>query len=305
MLRNTRSRPGLWRTRAGYLHEGFVREPLTPIQCDRNRASDLMNIQTPNATLPPENILDVHSIEVIYDEAILGVHDISLSIGKGEIVALLGANGAGKSTTMKAISGMLLTERARVRNGDVLLYGESIVGVQPHHLTRKKIVHVLEGRRVFPHLTVEENLRTGAFLNKPSRREISSSVEEIYEWFPRLKQKRKTPAGLTSGGEQQMLAIGRALLTKPDLVLLDEPSMGLAPIITAEIFAIISRLNRDEGVSFLVAEQSVHFALKHSHRAYLIGVGRVVLSGTSQELSNRTDLHELYLQGKPEEKRVL
>lgn len=250
------------------------------------------------------SILEVRNIEVIYDEAILGVHDISLDVGKGEIVALLGANGAGKSTTMKAISGMLLTERARVRKGDILLNGESIVGVQPHHLTRKKIVHVLEGRRVFPHLTVDENLRTGTFVNKPSRAEVDTGLEEVYSLFPRLKKKWKTPAGLTSGGEQQMLAFGRALLTRPDLMLLDEPSMGLAPILTAEIFSIVTRLNKERGVSFLVAEQSIHFALKHSHRAYLIGVGKVVISGASKELVKRDDLHELYLQGKSEPRKL-
>ncbi|HVY98386.1 MAG TPA: ABC transporter ATP-binding protein [Dongiaceae bacterium] len=243
------------------------------------------------------NILQIRNVEVVYDEAILGVHDISLEVAKGEIVALLGANGAGKSTTMKAISGMLLTERARVQSGDILLNGKSIVGIQPHHLTRQKIVHVLEGRRVFAHLTVEENLRAGAFVAKPSRAEMDAAIEEVYGWFPRLKQKRKTPAGLTSGGEQQMLAIGRALLTKPELMLLDEPSMGLAPILTAEIFEIITSLNQKHGVSFLVAEQSIHFALRHSHRAYLIGVGRVVTSGRSAELLRRDDLHELYLQG--------
>ncbi len=256
-----------------------------------------MSMRSDISSSSVSNILEIRNIEVIYDEAILGVHDISLNVAKGEIVALLGANGAGKSTTMKAVSGMLLTERARVQNGDILLNGKSIVGVQPHHLTREKIVHVLEGRRVFAHLTVEDNLRAGAFVNKPGRAEIEAGIEEVYGWFPRLKQKRKTPAGLTSGGEQQMLAIGRALLTKPDLMLLDEPSMGLAPILTAEIFDIITSLNQKKGVSFLVAEQSIHFALKHSHRAYLIGVGRVVISGPSSELLKRDDLHELYLQG--------
>jgi branched-chain amino acid transport system ATP-binding protein len=259
-----------------------------------------MSMHGASTSTPASNILEVCNIEVIYDKAILGVHDISLKVAKGEIVALLGANGAGKSTTMKAISGMLLTERARVQNGDILLNGESIVGVQPHHLARTKIVHVLEGRRVFSHLTVDENLRTGAFVNKPNRAEIEAGLEEVYGWFPRLKQKHKTQAGLTSGGEQQMLAIGRALLTNPDLVLLDEPSMGLAPLLTAEIFKIITDLNQAKGVSFLVAEQSIQFALAHSHRAYLIGVGRVVISGASGELLKRDDLHELYLQGKTE-----
>lgn len=251
-----------------------------------------------NTSTSASNILELRNIEVIYDEAILGVHDISLTVGRGEIVALLGANGAGKSTTMKAISGMLLTERARVRNGDILLNGQSIVGVMPHHLAKRKIVHVLEGRRVFSHMTVDDNLRTGTFVTKPTRVELETGLEEVYTWFPRLRQKRKTQAGLTSGGEQQMLAIGRALLTRPDLVLLDEPSMGLAPILTAEIFEIMTTLNKTKGVSFLVAEQSIHFALKHSHRAYLIGAGKVVIAGKSNELLRREDLHELYLQGR-------
>jgi len=252
-------------------------------------------VANPNTTA--SDILAVRNMEVIYNEAVMGVHDISLNVGRGEIVALLGANGSGKSTTLKAISGMLLTERGRVRNGDVLLHGKSIVGVQPHHLTMKKIVHVLEGRRVFPHLTIEENLRVGTFVNKPNRAEINVGLEEVYDWFPRLKQKRSTQAGLTSGGEQQMLAIGRALLTKPDLMLLDEPSMGLAPILCVEIFSIISALNRERGVAFLVAEQLIQFALKHSHRAYVIAVGKVVASGPSDEVVKRDDLHKLYLQG--------
>lgn len=261
-----------------------------------------MRVPSDEMSLSGSNLLEVRNIEVIYDEAILGVHDISLEVAAGEIVALLGANGAGKSTTMKAISGMLLTERARVQKGDILLNGESIVGIHPHQLTKKKIVHVLEGRRVFAHLTVEENLLAGAFVNKPGRAEIDAGIEEVYTWFPQLKKKRKTPAGLTSGGEQQMLAVGRALLTRPELVLLDEPSMGLAPILTAEIFEIITKLNREKKLSFLVAEQSIHFALKHSHRAYLIGVGKVVISGPSSELLKREDFHELYLQGSANER---
>ena len=243
------------------------------------------------------NILEVDGIEVIYDESILGVSDVSLAVGRGEIVAVLGANGAGKSTTLKAISGILQTERARVSKGTIHFKGESIAGEMPHKLARKNIVHVLEGRRVFSHLTVEENLQCGAFLRKPSRAELNASIEEVYAWLPRLRDKRKTQAGLTSGGEQQMLAIGRALLTQPELMLLDEPSMGLAPIITEEIFSIVSNLNREKGVSFLVAEQAIHLSLKHAHRAYLIGTGKVVLSGSAQELADRDDLHELYLKG--------
>jgi len=241
------------------------------------------------------NILSVEGIEVIYDESILGVSDISLTIAQGEIVALLGANGAGKSTTMKAISGIAETERARVSCGDIKFKGESLLGIPPHKLALKGIVHVLEGRRVFEHLTVEENLKSGTFLHKPKRQQMHDEIDRIYHWFPRLKQKNKTLAGLTSGGEQQMLAIGRALLTKPDLVLLDEPSMGLAPILMQEIFSIITQLNEENGVSFLVAEQNIHLSLKHAHRAYVIDTGKVVLSGTANELAEREDLHEIYL----------
>lgn len=243
----------------------------------------------------PFALLEVDSIEVVYDEHILGVADISLSVDQGEIVAILGANGAGKSTTLKAISGIAQTERAEVTRGGVQFKGESIQGVAPHKLAKRNIVHVLEGRHVFSHLTVEENLKAATFLNKPSRSEMENEIEQIYTWLPRLKEKRRTQAGLTSGGEQQMLAIGRALLTKPELVLLDEPSMGLAPIIVQEIFEIVSQLNRDNGVSFLVAEQNIHVSLAHAHRGYVIANGHVVLSGAARELAEREDLHELYL----------
>lgn len=248
-----------------------------------------------NTQINTSEILSVEGIEVIYDESILGVSDISLNILKGEVVAVLGANGAGKSTTMKAISGIAATERARVSRGDIKFNGESILNIAPHKLAHKNIVHVLEGRRVFEHLTVEENLKSGTFLRKPSRQQMQTDIEQIYHWFPRLEQKKKTLAGLTSGGEQQMLAIGRALLTKPELVLLDEPSMGLAPILMQEIFSIITQLNEESGVSFLVAEQNIHLSLKHAHRAYVIDTGKVVLSGSAQELAAREDLHEIYL----------
>ncbi len=240
-------------------------------------------------------ILSVSGIEVIYDESILGVSDISLNVAEGEIVAVLGANGAGKSTMMKAISGIAVTERGRVSKGNIKFKGESILNIAPHKLAHKNIVHGLEGRRVFEDLTVEENLKAGTFLRRPSRLQMSEDIDQIYSWFPRLKDKRKTLAGLTSGGEQQMLAIGRALLTKPELVLLDEPSMGLAPILMQEIFSIISQLNKDSGVSFLVAEQNIHLSLRHAHRAYLIESGKVALSGSADELSSREDLHEIYL----------
>ncbi len=239
--------------------------------------------------------LDISGIEVVYGGAILAVSDVSLSVGTGEIVALLGANGAGKSTVLKAISGLASADRATVRRGHIRLDGEDILGLPANRLAKRGIVHVLEGRHVFPHLTVEENLLAGAFLHRPTRRALQDQLDDIYEWFPRLKEKRRTQAGLSSGGEQQMLAIGRALLTRPRLVLLDEPSMGLAPRIVQEIFQIIGRLNRERGTAFLLAEQNAALSLKHASRAYILESGRVVLSGTAAELTQRDDLHRLYL----------
>ncbi len=242
-----------------------------------------------------DTLLSVEAIKVVYDEHILGVADVSLEVGRGEVVAVLGANGAGKSTTLKAISGIARTERAQITEGAVHFKGANINGIAPHKLALRNIVHVLEGRRVFAHLTVEENLKAGCFLRRPRRREMERQIEEIYSWLPRLRDKRKTLAGLTSGGEQQMLAIGRALLTQPELVLLDEPSMGLAPLLVQEIFEIVSRLNRENGVSFLVAEQNIHVSLGHAHRAYVIANGHVVLKGQAEDLLQRDDLHEFYL----------
>jgi branched-chain amino acid transport system ATP-binding protein len=226
------------------------------------------------------------------------VSDISLSVAENEIVALLGANGAGKSTTLKAISGLVQTDRARVSRGTIRFKGEPINGMAPNILAGRGIVHVLEGRQVFAHLTVEDNLRTGGFLRRPSRRELDHHIEQVYAWFPRLKVKRSVQAGLTSGGEQQMLALGRALLTRPTLVLLDEPSMGLAPMIVQEIFEIIAQLNQEEGVAFLIAEQNVTVSLGHAHRGYVIDNGRVALTGSASELLSRGNLHEIYLGSK-------
>lgn len=240
-------------------------------------------------------LVEVEGIEVIYDGAILGVANVSLTLARGEIVALLGANGAGKSTTLKAISGLVVADRALVTRGSIRFSGEDICGIAPNLLAQRGIVHVLEGRHVFGHLTVEENLRTGTFLRRLGRREIERDLEEIYGWFPRLKVKRRTQAGLTSGGEQQMLAIGRALLTRPELVLLDEPSMGLAPIIVDEIFEIIAALNRQKGTTFLVAEQNIAVSLRHAHRGYVLDGGKVVVAATAAELRERDDLHEIYL----------
>lgn len=242
-------------------------------------------------------LLGVQDIEVIYDGAILAVAGVSLRVGQGDIVALLGANGAGKSTTLKAISGLLQADRARVSRGHILFQGQDTAGIAANRLAAQGIVHVLEGRHVFAHLTIEENLRTGGFLRKPARRELEQALERIYACFPRLKTKRKTQAGLTSGGEQQMLAIGRALMTQPRLVLLDEPSMGLAPIIVEEIFDIVAQLNAKEGMSFLVAEQNINVALRHADYAYILENGRVAGQGAATELAAREDLRHFYLGG--------
>ncbi|SIR23487.1 amino acid/amide ABC transporter ATP-binding protein 2, HAAT family [Rhizobium sp. RU20A] len=251
----------------------------------------------PTAETASQSILDVESIEVVYGGAILAVADVSLTLGPGEIVALLGANGAGKSTTLKAISGLAAADRATVSRGAVRFDGQDVLAIPANLRAKRGLVHVLEGRHVFPHLTVEENLLTGAFLQKPSRKALLSKVNDIYAWFPRLKDKRQTQAGLTSGGEQQMLAIGRALLTEPRLVLLDEPSMGLAPLIVEEIFEIITRLNRERGTAFLLAEQNAALSLSHAHRAYVLETGRVALEGAAQDLAARSDLHHIYLGG--------
>jgi len=249
----------------------------------------------PEATAARPALLAVDDIEVIYDGAILAVAGVSLRVETGGIVALLGANGAGKSTTLKAISGLVQADRAQVSRGHIRYQGQDTRGVPANQLARRGIVHVLEGRHVFAHLSVEENLRTGGFLRKPSRRELEDDLERIYTWFPRLRTKRRTAAGLTSGGEQQMLAIGRALMTRPTLVLLDEPSMGLAPIIVEEIFEIVAQLNVREGVSFLVAEQNINVALRHASHAYILENGRVVGEGTAADLAARDDIRHFYL----------
>ena len=239
-------------------------------------------------------LLRVEGIEAGYG-GILAVADVSLTVAPGEIVALLGANGAGKSSTLKAISGLIAADRGQVRKGAIWLDGQDVLGLPTNRLAGRGLVHVLEGRHVFPHLTVEENLQAGAFLRRPGRAALRGALEEVYDWFPRLRDKRATQAGLTSGGEQQMLAIGRALLTRPRLVLLDEPSMGLAPKIVQEIFQIIARLNRDKGIAFLLAEQNATLSLAHARRAYVLETGRVALEGPAADVAARDDLHRIYL----------
>ncbi len=255
-----------------------------------------MNTPVQPATARAE-VLAVQDIEVIYDGSILALHGVSLHVEAGAIVALLGANGAGKSTTLKAISGLIHADRARLSRGHIRFHGEDTAGVPPNRLARRGIAHVLEGRHVFAHLSVEDNLRSGGFLRGPGRRELERDLERMYAWFPRLKTKRKVQAGLTSGGEQQMLAIGRALMTRPKLMLLDEPSMGLAPIIVQEIFDIVARLNAEAGIGFLLAEQNINVALRHAHYAYVLENGRVADEGTPDSLAARENIHSFYLGG--------
>lgn len=241
-----------------------------------------------------KSLIDVSGIEVVYGSAILAVADVSLTIGEGEIVALLGANGAGKSTVLKAISGLAAADRAKVVKGHIRFGGEDILGIPANRLASRGIVHVLEGRHVFPHLTVEENLLTGAFLQKPGRRELLRQLDDIYAWFPRLKDKRKTQAGLTSGGEQQMLAIARALMSRPRVLLLDEPSLGLAPKVIAELFAALDRLRR-EGMTLLLVDQMAGLALALADRAYVMEGGRIVAQGTATEIAADGALAAAYL----------
>ncbi|MFZ5677058.1 MAG: ABC transporter ATP-binding protein [Pseudomonadota bacterium] len=241
--------------------------------------------------------LALENVEAVYGQAILALRGVSLALGEGAVVALLGANGAGKSTTLKAISNLIRAERGAVSQGAIRWRGQDILGRDPSALVSDGLVQVLEGRHVFPQLTVEQNLVTGAYVRRPSRLRIADDLERIYAWFPRLKTRRQSRAGLTSGGEQQMVAIGRALMTRPTLVLLDEPSMGLAPLIVEEIFEIVRQLNRDSGVSFLLAEQNANLALRYADHAYVLETGRVVASGAAAELARRDDIKNIYLGG--------
>ncbi len=242
-----------------------------------------------------ENILEVKHIEVVYDNVILALHDVSLNVPRGKIVALLGANGAGKSTTLKSISNMLILERGEVTKGSIH-YNETVIAKQhPTDLVHLGIVHCLEGRRCFGHLTVEENIIAGAYSRKLSKADMNQELEKIYGYFNRLKAIRKSQAGYTSGGEQQMIAVARAMMAKPKLLLLDEPSMGLAPQLVAEIFNIVKALNEKEGVSILLSEQNTNIALKNADYAYILEAGYVMLEGTAASLLNNDQVRELYL----------
>jgi branched-chain amino acid transport system ATP-binding protein len=240
-------------------------------------------------------ILAVKNIEVIYDHVILVLKGVSLDVKPGGIVALLGANGAGKSTTLKSISNLIRSERGEVTKGSIEFKGERVDGLTPNALVRRGCIQVMEGRHCFGHLTVEENLMTGSFTRRDGRSAIAADMEMVYAYFPRLKERRTSLAGYISGGEQQMTAIGRALMSRPTMVLLDEPSMGLAPQLVEEIFEIVKRLNTEQGVSVLLAEQNTNMALKYATYGYILENGRVVLDGSAAELRENADVKEFYL----------
>jgi len=250
----------------------------------------------PAAAGPAERVLlDVNGIEVIYNHVILVLKGVSLQVPEGRIVALLGANGAGKTTTLRAVSNLLKGERGDVTKGHIRLRDERIERLSPADLVRRGVVQVMEGRHCFAHLTVEENLLTGAYTRTLSRGDLDAALERVYQYFPRLKQRRASQAGYTSGGEQQMTAIGRALMASPSMILLDEPSMGLAPQIVEEIFEIVRDLNRRERVSFLLAEQNTNIALRYADYGYILENGRVMMDGAAGELAANEDVKEFYL----------
>jgi branched-chain amino acid transport system ATP-binding protein len=240
-------------------------------------------------------LLAVNNIEVIYNHVILVLKGVSLSVPEGGIVALLGANGAGKTTTLKAISNLLRAERGDVTKGSITFQGERIDALNPSEVVQRGLIQVMEGRHCFAHLTVEENLLTGAYTRRDGRAGIATDLELVYGYFPRLKERRASIAGYTSGGEQQMTAIGRALMSRPKMILLDEPSMGLAPQLVEEIFEIVGRLNKEAKVSFLVAEQNTNIALRYADYGYILETGRIVMDGAAAALRSNEDVKEFYL----------
>ncbi len=241
------------------------------------------------------HLLVVNNIEVIYDHVILVLRGVSLEVAEGGVVALLGANGAGKTTTLKAISNLLGAERGEVTKGAIHYEGAQIESLSPNELVKRGVIQVMEGRHCFEHLTIEENLLTGAYTRGRDRQGISDDLELVYSYFPRIGERRSALAGYISGGEQQMTAIARALMARPKLILLDEPSMGLAPQLVEEIFEIMARLNKDEGVSFLLAEQNATVALRYADYGYVLENGRVVLDGEAKALAENEDVKEFYL----------
>ena len=250
--------------------------------------------------VPP--LLELNNIEVIYNHVILVLRGVSLVVPKGGIVALLGGNGAGKTTTLKSVSNLLHSERGEVTKGFISYRGVEIQGSDPSEMVKSGVIQVMEGRHCFEHLTVEENLLTGAYTRKDGKGSIEADLDMVYNYFPRLKDRRKSQAGYTSGGEQQMCALGRALMSKPETILLDEPSMGLAPQLVEQIFEIVKSINENEGVTFLLAEQNTNVALRYAHYGYILESGRVVMDGEASELRENPDVKEFYL-GMSEEGR--
>jgi branched-chain amino acid transport system ATP-binding protein len=246
-------------------------------------------------SFPARPLLAVNNIEVIYDHVILVLKGVSLAVPEGGIVALLGGNGAGKTTTLKAISNLLRAERGEVTKGSITLAGERIDALDAAAVVKRGLIQVMEGRHCFAHLTVEENLLTGAYTRHDGRASVAADLDKVYNYFPRLKIRRHAIAGYTSGGEQQMTAIGRALMACPKMILLDEPSLGLAPQLVEEIFAIVGRLNREEKVGFLVAEQNTNIALRYAEYGYILENGRIVMDGTGDSLRANEDVKEFYL----------
>ena len=249
---------------------------------------------SPSATAR-RDFLDVNGIEVIYNHVILVLKGVSLRVEEGSIVALLGANGAGKTTTLRAVSNLLHAERGAVTKGSIALRGERIENLTPASLVERGVIQVMEGRHCFAHLTIEENLMTGAYTRTDGRAAVAETLEKVYAYFPRLKTRRTSQSAYTSGGEQQMCAIGRALMANPRMVLLDEPSMGLAPQIVEEVFEIVKDLNTKEGVTFLLAEQNTNMALRYADFGYILESGRVVMDGPAAALRENEDVKEFYL----------
>jgi branched-chain amino acid transport system ATP-binding protein len=241
-----------------------------------------------------EDILIVNNIEVVYSHVILVLKGVSLRVKKGGITALLGGNGAGKSTTLKSISNLLASERGEVTKGSVTFSNQYIHDLDPAQLVKRGVIQVMEGRHCFEHLTVEENLLTGAY-TRSNNKEVKDDLERVYNYFPRLRDRRTSLAGYTSGGEQQMIAIGRALMAHPTMILLDEPSMGLAPQLVKQIFEIVAEINRKEGVTILLAEQNTNVALQYAEYAYILENGRVVMEGSAESMRDNEDVKEFYL----------
>lgn len=256
---------------------------------------DAADTTADSAKTQAETLLEINNIEVIYNHVILVLKGVSLNVPKGGITALLGGNGAGKSTTLKAISNLLHSERGEVTKGTIKYRGREIQHSDPAEMVRNGVIQVMEGRHCFEHLTVEENLLTGYYTRKDGKGAMLADLEKVYHYFPRLKERRKSQAGYTSGGEQQMTALGRALMAAPETILLDEPSMGLAPQLVEEIFGIVKGLNENEGVSFLLAEQNTNVALRFAHYGYILESGRVVMDGPAADLRENPDVKEFYL----------